>query len=63
MPWTPKEFTARHNHKFKGKTAAKAASMANAMLRSGVSEGVAIATANKRAPAAARKSGGGKRGK
>jgi len=60
MPWTPKEFAAKHNHKFKGKTAVKAASMANAMLRSGASEGVAIATANKRAPAAARKSNKGK---
>ena len=57
VPWTPKEFAAKHNHKFKGKTASKAASMANAMLRSGVSEGVAIATANKRAPASARKGG------
>jgi uncharacterized protein YdaT len=61
MPWTPKSFASRHNHKFKGKTAAKAASMANAMLHSGVPEGVAIATANKRAPAAARKSSGKKK--
>ncbi len=63
MPWTPKEFASRHNHKFKGKVAAKAASMANAMLRSGTPEGVAIATANKRAPSAARKASKGKSGK
>jgi uncharacterized protein YdaT len=56
MPWTPKEFAARHNHKLKGAAASKAASMANAMLRSGVPEGEAIATANKRAKAAAKKS-------
>jgi len=47
----------RHNHKLNGAAASKAASMANAMLRSGVPEGVAIATANKRAPTAARKGG------
>jgi uncharacterized protein YdaT len=56
MPWTAKQFASKHNHKLKGKTASKAASMANAMLRSGVPEGIAIATANKRAPAVARKS-------
>lgn len=62
MPWTPKEFAARHNHKLKGAAATKAASMANAMLRAGVPEGEAIATANKRASAASRKPAN-KRGK
>ena len=64
MPWASgKEFAAKHNHKLKGAAASKAASMANAMLRSGTPEGIAIATANKRAPAAARKVSKGKRGK
>jgi uncharacterized protein YdaT len=49
MPWTPASFASRHNHKLKGKSAAKASRMANAMLRSGVPEGEAIATANARA--------------
>jgi uncharacterized protein YdaT len=47
MPWTGKEFASRHNKKLKGARAKKAASMANAMLRSGTDEGIAIATANK----------------
>jgi uncharacterized protein YdaT len=55
MPWTPASFKKKHNHKLTKPAAAKAASMADAMLRSGVPEGIAIATANKRAPAAARK--------
>ena len=49
MPWTANSFAARHNHSLKGASAAKAASQANAMLRSGVPEGIAIATANKHA--------------
>lgn len=47
MPWTPQEFTSRHNHKLTGQAATKAADQANAMLRAGVPEGIAIATANK----------------
>jgi hypothetical protein len=48
MPWkSGKDFAARHNKKLKGAAATKAASQANAMLRSGVPEGIAIATANK----------------
>ena len=47
MPWSAKEFSSRHNKKLKGARASKAASMANAMLRSGTPEGIAIATANK----------------
>ncbi len=49
MPWSGKSFASRHNHKLKGKAADKAASQANALLRSGVPEGEAIAIANKRA--------------
>jgi uncharacterized protein YdaT len=47
MPWTPGEYASRHNHSLSKAGASKAASMANAMLRSGTDEGVAIATANK----------------
>lgn len=49
MPWTGKEFASRHNHKLKGAGADHAARQANAMLRAGVPEGEAIATANKHA--------------
>jgi len=48
MPFTAKTFKSRHNHKLSGSQASKAASMANAMLKAGVPEGEAIATANKR---------------
>ena len=47
MPWTGKEFASKHNRKLKGAPASKAASQASAMVRSGVPEGIAIATANK----------------
>lgn len=56
MPWTGKSFASKHNKKMHGAVANKAASMANAMLKSGVPEGVAIATANKRARGAVSKS-------
>lgn len=49
MPWTGKSFRSKHNHKLSSAQANKAAKQANAMLRSGVPEGVAIATANKHA--------------
>ena len=49
MPWTPKEFAEKHNHKLSKGQSKKAASVANAMLKSGVPEGEAIATANKQA--------------
>ena len=49
MPWTPKEFSSRHNKKLKGEAAKTAAKMANAMIAHGVPEGTAIATANKHA--------------
>lgn len=49
MPFTGKSFASRHNKKLHGAVAAKAAAQANAMMRSGVPEGEAIATANKHA--------------
>lgn len=49
MPWTAKTFAERHNKKLGPEQSAKAARMANAMLKSGVPEGEAIATANARA--------------
>ena len=49
MPWTPGEFRKKHNKKLTLGEAAHAASIAEAMIRSGVDEGIAIATANKRA--------------
>ena len=48
MPWTGKTFS-KHNKALKGPAATKAAEQANAILRSGAPEGVAIATANKAA--------------
>jgi len=48
MPWTAKTFKSRHNHKLSKGQAASAAAQANAMLKRGVPEGEAIATANKR---------------
>lgn len=48
MPWgSGKEFAAAHNKKLKGAAAEKAKDQANAMIREGVPEGEAIATANK----------------
>jgi uncharacterized protein YdaT len=47
MPWTAHEFASRHNKKLRGASAKKAAEQANAMIKDGVDEGVAIATANK----------------
>jgi len=49
MPWTGKQFAERHNKKLKGEAATKAAAQATAMVREGVPEGIAIATANKQA--------------
>lgn len=47
MPWDAKSFAGKHNKKLKGAAASKAAKQATAMVRSGVPEGIAIATANK----------------
>lgn len=49
MPWSGKTFAARHNKALKGGRAKKAAAQATAMIRRGVPEGEAIATANKNA--------------
>lgn len=55
MPWTGKTFAERHNRKLKGAAAAKAAEQATAMVREGVPEGIAIATANKTGDRVARR--------
>jgi uncharacterized protein YdaT len=52
MPWTPETFKKKHNHSLTTEQAGKAAAQAEAMMKSGVPEGVAIATANKHAKAA-----------
>ena len=49
MPWTPESYRARHNKRLSPAAAKSAAAQANAMLRAGVPEGVALATANKHA--------------
>lgn len=48
MPWTPEEFKEKHNQKLTSTQAKSAARQANAMIHSGVPEGEAIATVNKR---------------
>lgn len=47
MPWDAKSFASKHNHKLSGKAADTAARQATAMVKKGVPEGEAIATANK----------------
>lgn len=47
MPWTGRQFQERHNRKLNKRGAAKASSIANAIMRDGGDEGVAIATANR----------------
>lgn len=49
MPWSGKTFKSRHNKSLTTSQASKAAAQANAMLKAGVPEGEAIATANKHA--------------
>ena len=51
MPWTANSFRRKHNKSLTDAQASKAAEMANATLKSGASEGIAIATANKRVKA------------
>lgn len=48
MPWTPEQFHARHNHHLTPEQTAHAAAIADAILRRGGHEGLAIATANRR---------------
>lgn len=61
MPWTGQSFKQKHNYKLTPPQANKAASIANAMIRSGADEGMAIATANKHANKMARHVVGNKR--
>ena len=49
MPWSPSEYRRKHNKRLSLAEAMKASRMAEGMMRSGVDEGIAIATANKRA--------------
>jgi len=46
MPWDAQSFASRHNKKLKGARAAKAASVANAILDKTNDEGKAIRIAN-----------------
>jgi uncharacterized protein YdaT len=48
MPWTGPAFAKKHNHSLNKSEANSAAHQATAMINSGVDEGIAIATANKR---------------
>lgn len=48
MPWSAESFRSRHNKGLSDGQARRAARMANALLKRGVGEGVAIATANAR---------------
>jgi hypothetical protein len=48
MPWSGKQFKARHNKSATPAQASKAAAQASAMVRNGVDEGIAIATAKRR---------------
>ena len=47
MPWDANSFAKKHNKKLHGAAASKAAAQATAMVKAGVPEGIAIATANK----------------
>ena len=48
MPWpTGEGYAEKHNKKLHGPAAQKAADQATAMVKEGVPEGIAIATANK----------------
>ena len=53
MPWTPAEFKQKFFKDATESQATKAAEMANAMLKEGTAEGVAIATAIKHAKVSA----------
>jgi len=56
MPWNASQFKDKHFKKASGEQAKKASHMANAILKSGGDEGVAIATAIARAKGQKRKS-------
>jgi hypothetical protein len=59
MPWTPQQFADRHNHSLSPAEAVHASHIANAILRGGASERIAIATANKLAEHHAKRAAGG----
>ena len=61
MPWTPQQFASRHNHGLTPEEAGHASRIANAILRGGSSERIAIATANKLAEHHAQKRANGGR--
>jgi hypothetical protein len=57
MPWgSGAAFASRHNKKLSGAPANTAKNQAEAMIKKGVPEGIAIATANKTGNRMARKS-------
>jgi hypothetical protein len=58
MPWTGPEFRSHHNRSLSDPQAAHAARVANAIMRSGQPEGIAIATANKLAERTSHAGGG-----
>jgi uncharacterized protein YdaT len=49
LPWDWKAFKSKHNHHLSKRQATKAAAQATAIVKAGVPEGEAIATANKHA--------------
>lgn len=49
MPWTAQQFKEKHNKKLSLPAARRAAAQAEGMMKAGVGEGEAIATANKNA--------------
>lgn len=59
MPWTAQQFADRHNHSLSPAEAGHAAHIANAILRGGAPERIAIATANKLAEHHAKRAAGG----
>lgn len=46
MPWTPEQFTSKHNHKLSGKAARGASEVANEQLAKGASDATAIRIGN-----------------
>ena len=59
IPWASgKTFAARHNKKLRGAAATTAKKQAEAMIKAGVPEGEAIATANKTGNRLMRRSSG-----
>lgn len=63
MPWDAQSFQRKHNQGLSRYQAKGAAAQANAMLKAGVPEGEAIATANKHADKAKGDKSAGRYGK